>query len=80
MCYLISLVAVLKCKYHLISCIEGVCVRFVSKMRIHSELGKALVCWWIGQQGNTWKWAASCRLWPYIHWLARDEGGLVAAR
>jgi hypothetical protein len=42
-------------------------------------LSKALTCLacrWLGQQVSTWQVEMG---WPDIHWLARDQGGLVAA-
>jgi hypothetical protein len=41
-----------------------------------SKALNCLACCWLGQLVSTWQVAMG---WPDIHWLARDQGGLVAA-
>jgi hypothetical protein len=49
--------------------------KFKNCCRILQALN-CLACFWLGQPVSTWRVEMG---WPDIHWLAGDQGGLVAA-
>jgi hypothetical protein len=54
-------------------------LHFTSKLQVILRMKKVLnclACRWLGQLISTWHVELG---WPGLHWLARDEGGLVAA-
>jgi hypothetical protein len=49
---------------------------FAHSLLALSKALKCLACRWLGTPFSTWQVEMG---WPDIHWLARDQGGLVAA-